>query len=352
MKSYKPYIAVLFIMVVYAGNALISKVAMIKGMSPLVFVVYRQAFATLTLAPLAYFSESGKGPPLSFSVLCKIFLVSLCGITSSLDLFYEGINYTSATFAAACTNAIPAITFVLAVLLRVETMSIKQVFGVAKVLGTIVGLCGAMVFAFVRGPPLKLMGWDRSGQGRVDVSSHGSGEWVKGSLMMFGANAAWSMWLILQGPIMRHYPSKLRLTALQCFFSFIQSGLFAILMDRNLSSWRIGWDLNLFSVAYCGIIVSGMTYWLQIWVIDKKGPVFLASFTPLSLVLTAIISAFMWKETIFWGRIWGALLLVVGLYSVLWGKNKEADNLIKAEEEANDEEKLKQPQPYIKEDTL
>nr|AFK36430.1 unknown [Medicago truncatula] len=46
-------------------------------------------------------------------------------------------------------------------------------------------------------------------------------------------------------------------------------------------------------------------------------------FTPLALVLTAIFSAIWWKETLFWGSIGGTVLLVLGLYSVLWGKNKE-----------------------------
>ena len=57
MEKHKPYIAVLFIQFVYAGMALLSKVAISKGMSPYVFVVYRQAFATLALSPFAIFDR-------------------------------------------------------------------------------------------------------------------------------------------------------------------------------------------------------------------------------------------------------------------------------------------------------
>lgn len=341
LDSHKAHLAALFIMLIYAGNALISKVAMLKGMNPFVFAAYRQAFASLVIAPFAYFLESGKAPALSFSLLCKIFLVSLCGITSSLDLYYKGINYTSATFAAACTNAIPAITFILAVLLRVESVSIKQMHGMAKLFGTLIGVCGAMVFAFAKGPPLKLLNPPSAPDSRCNTTTDS----IKGSFMILGANTFWSLWLILQGPLMKLYPLKLRLTALQCLFSCVQAAIIAIAMERNLSSWKLGWDVNLFSVAYCGVIVTGMTYWLQAWVIEKKGPVFLASFTPLSLVLTSIISTILWKETLYWGRIWGAILLVTGLYSVLWGKDREA----KIRGESHDEEKLKQEES--KEDT-
>ena len=57
MENYKPYVAMLFVQFVYAGMALFSKAAISKGMNSLVFVVYRQAFATVSLAPLAFFLE-------------------------------------------------------------------------------------------------------------------------------------------------------------------------------------------------------------------------------------------------------------------------------------------------------
>lgn len=57
IKSNKPYIGVLFIQFVYAIKALFAKAAIAKGMNPYVFVFYRQAFASLALAPFAFFLE-------------------------------------------------------------------------------------------------------------------------------------------------------------------------------------------------------------------------------------------------------------------------------------------------------
>ncbi|CAK9147371.1 unnamed protein product [Ilex paraguariensis] len=291
---------------IYAGMALFSKAAIAKGMNPTVFVAYRQAFATLALAPLAFCLER---------------------ITLSLNLYYVAMNYTTATFAAATTNTIPAITFVMAVVFRVESISIKQRHGMVKVLGTVLGVSGTLVFAFVKGPPLKL-NWYQPNQKEVpgpSMESNSNWELVKGSLIMLAANTAWSLWLIMQASVVKQYPAKLHLTTLQCFFSSIQSAVWAMVVERNISSWKLGWDINLFSVAYCGIIVTGITYWLQIWAIEKKGPVFTAMFTPLALIITAIFSAILWKEILHWGSICGAILLVGGLYCVLWGKNKEAE---------------------------
>ncbi|XP_040867716.1 berberine bridge enzyme-like 13 [Glycine max] len=77
----------LFIQFVYAGMGLLSKAAISKGMSPYVFVVYRQAFASVALSPFAFF-DSKKSAPLSCNLLCKLFLVSLVGYDMSLS------NYT------------------------------------------------------------------------------------------------------------------------------------------------------------------------------------------------------------------------------------------------------------------
>ncbi|KAH8509064.1 hypothetical protein H0E87_010998 [Populus deltoides] len=307
MENHKPYIAMLLVQFVYAGMALFSKAAIARGMNSFVFVVYRQAFASLSLLPFAFFLERKEAAPLSYGLLFKIFLVSLCGVTLSLNLYYIAINYTTATLAAATTNAIPAITFAMAALLRMESISIKHVHGIAKVLGSVIGVSGVLVIAFVKGPPIKFMNWHPANDhGQIQDSSKtccSREEWIKGTLLMISANTLWSLWLVLQGPIIKQYPAKLRLTTLQCMFSCIQSAFWAIAVERNPSSWKLGWDVNLLSVAYCGIVVTGITYWLQIWTIEKKGPVFTSMFTPFALIITAIFSAFLWKETFNWGRL-------------------------------------------------
>ncbi|KAB5557310.1 hypothetical protein DKX38_008219 [Salix brachista] len=337
VENHKPYIAMLLVQFVYAGMALFSKAAIARGMNSFVFVVYRQAFASASLVPLAFFLERKEAVPLSYGLLFKIFLVSLCGVTLSLNLYYIAINYTTATFAAATTNTIPAITFAMAVLLRMESISIKHVHGIAKVVGSVIGVSGVLVIAFVKGPAIKFMNWHPANDhDQIQDSSKTccSRELrIKGSLLMISANMLWSLWLVLQVPIIKQYPAKLRLTSLQCMFSCIQSAFWAIAVERNPSSWKLGWDANLLSVAYCGIIVTGITYWLQIWAIEKKGPVFTSMFTPLALIITAICSAFLWKETLNWGSVGGDVLLVCGLYCVLWGKKKDGGENVATNEQ-------------------
>ncbi|XP_065847264.1 WAT1-related protein At1g43650 isoform X2 [Euphorbia lathyris] len=176
---YKPYLAIMFMQCAFSGMALLSKAAISKGMSPFVFVVYRQAFASLALAPFAFFLERKTAPPLSHKILCKIFFVSFSGLTLSLNLYYVAMNNITATFAAASTNIIPAITFLMAVLLRMESISFKHWHGIAKILGSAIGVSGALVFAFVKGAPLTW--YDHHVQSSSSITCCSKRESIKGS---------------------------------------------------------------------------------------------------------------------------------------------------------------------------
>lgn len=54
---YKPVMAMIGMQLTYAGVALSTRAALLQGMSPSVFVFYRQGIATLVIAPIAYFAR-------------------------------------------------------------------------------------------------------------------------------------------------------------------------------------------------------------------------------------------------------------------------------------------------------
>ncbi|CAF2106704.1 hypothetical protein Bca4012_092381 [Brassica carinata] len=334
MMKHKANMAMVFVQIIYAGMPLLSKVAISQGTNPFVFVFYRQAFAALALSPFAFFLESAKSSPLSFILLLKIFMISLFGLTLSLNLYYVAIDNTTATFAAATTNAIPSITFVLALLFRLEAVTLKKSYGLAKVFGSMVGMLGALVFAFVKGPSLINHYSNTTIPNKAVPSTKNS---VKGSITMLAANTCWCLWIVLQSKVMKEYTAKLRLVTLQCVFSCMQTAVWAVAVNRSPSVWKIEFGLPLLSMAYCGIMVTGFTYWLQVWAIEKKGPVFTALYTPLALIITCIVSSFLFKETLYLGSVCGAFLLVCGLYIGIWGKTKEDEVQIYGEKQSQQE---------------
>ncbi|KAK4263355.1 hypothetical protein QN277_028778 [Acacia crassicarpa] len=59
------------------------------------------------------------------------------------------------------------------------------------------------------------------------------------------------------------------------------------------------------------------------WCVSKGGPVFVSVFIPLQLLFLAFVGSFFLNETLHLGSIIGGVLIVGGLYMVLWGKGKE-----------------------------
>ncbi|XP_016647436.1 PREDICTED: WAT1-related protein At5g64700-like [Prunus mume] len=91
---------------------------------------------------------------------------------------------------------------------------------------------------------------------------------------------------------------------------------------RNPISWRLEWNLQLSTIAYCGVVISALAYYLQTWCISYKGPVFTAMFSPLQVIIVALFSAISFAERLHFGSLIGAFLIIVGLYCVLWGKKE------------------------------
>ncbi|XP_010260948.1 PREDICTED: WAT1-related protein At5g64700-like [Nelumbo nucifera] len=327
MDGKKPYLVVILIQSIYAVTYILSKAAFNGGMNCFVFTFYRQAIATVFLVPVAVIFERKRAPSLSFMAFCKIFMLSLFGITLSLNLYGIGLVYTSATLLVATTNTLPVITILLAVLLRMETVKLRTFSGKAKVVGIILCMAGCASLAIYKGPYLKpLINTHllEHHNNEEDLSvSHTTRTWVIGCFLLLLANIAWALRLVFQDRILRDYPSKLLFTTLTCILGCIQSLVVAFCIERNPSQWQLHWDVGLLAVAYSGIVVTGVAYYLQTWCIEKKGPVFMAMSNPVSLIITTFSSYFLLGELISLGSVLGEILLVGGFYSVLWAKSKE-----------------------------
>ncbi|KAK6259020.1 EamA domain - like 9 [Theobroma cacao] len=340
MGSKKPFLVALLVHALSSGMILLSKAAFNMGMSTSVFVFYRQVAGTIFLVPFAMIFEGKNAKPLSLLTFCKIFMLALLGITLTLNLYGVALIYTSASLGAATINCIPVITFAFAVLLRqtahlhdglpcrMEKVTVKTVPGIAKVAGIMVCMAGVVTLAFYKGPVLQplchLHFQPHSGQDHHADGQGSSGKkWILGCFLLLVSCICWALWLVLQAQILKSYPSKITFTSIQCLSSAVQSFIVAIALERDPHQWKLGWNFRLLAVVYCGIFVTGIAYYLQAWVIATKGPVFHAVMTPSNLVMTILGSVFLLGETINLGSVLGAILLVISLYSVLWGKSKE-----------------------------
>lgn len=295
------HVAMLALQFGYAGFHVVSRLALNMGISKLVFPVYRNIIALCLLVPFAYFLEKKDRPQLTLNFVVQFFLLALCGITANQGFYLLGLDNTSPTFASAIQNSVPAITFAMAAALRIEKVRLDRRDGVAKVVGTLACVAGASVITLYKGPtifgpssggdkqlimqqlvagPELAMGLSKAVEGEMK-------NWTLGCVYLVGHCLSWSGWLVLQAPVLKKYPARLSVTSYTCFFGVIQFLIIAAFMERDADAWKFHSGSELFTILYAGFIASGVAFAVQIWCIDRGGPVFVAVYQPVqTLVVT------------------------------------------------------------------
>uniref|UniRef100_A0A8R7PVC4 WAT1-related protein n=1 Tax=Triticum urartu TaxID=4572 RepID=A0A8R7PVC4_TRIUA len=255
----KPYIAMICLQFGYAGMNVITKVSLNGGMSHYVLVVYRHAFATVSIAPFALIFERKVRPKMTWSSFLQIFVLALLGPVIDQNFYYVGLKYTGPTFACAMSNILPAMTFVMAFIFRMEKVDLRKVRCQAKVAGTVVTVAGAMLMTLYKGPLMR-MAWTSHGQahgGEAPAVDPTGREWFLGSLFIIIATLAWASLFILQAHTLKQYSAPLSLTTLICFVGTLQAIVVTLAMEHRPSVWTIGFDMNLLAAAYA---VSTLLY--------------------------------------------------------------------------------------------
>lgn len=323
LDDYKPAMVMVGLQFTYSGVAVSTRAAILQGMNPRVFVVYRQAIATLLIAPLAYFTRRKKSTiGLGWKSFWLIFLASFIGVTLNQNVYFEGLYLASSSVGSAMSNLVPAVTFVMAAAVGLEKVNIRSLRSIAKILGTIFCVSGAIAMALLKGPKLLNAAFLPS----VSIFSSGGGDnWLLGCLFLFGNCFCWSFWLIIQVPVSANYPDHLLLSGWMCFMATIQSAILALFLERDVEVWNMHSYLELGCCFYAGVIGSGLTFFAQSWCISKRGPLYSAMFNPLNTVIVAIFASIFLHEEIYLGSVVGAFGVILGLYVVLWGKAKDLE---------------------------
>ncbi|CAN1272772.1 WAT1-related protein At3g28050 [Linum perenne] len=296
-----PFSVMVFMECINVGLNTLFKAATMEGMSYHVFVVYAYAIAALVLLPAPFFSHRSRVlPPLSFPILCKIGLLGVIGSTSQI-MGYTGINYSSPTLASAISNLTPAFTFILALLFRMEKVSVRRTSSRAKVMGTIVSIAGAFVVTFYKGSVITTAGTSQS------VQLHNRSFQIKTS----------QNW-VLGGFFLTLFFYNLVVSIVAAVVALITEG-------TSSSAWILRPNVALASVFCSGLLGSCLNNSVHTWALRIKGPVFVAMFKPLSIVIAVAMGVMFLGDTLYLGSLIGAAIISIGFYTVMWGKAQEEE---------------------------
>ncbi|XP_047340444.1 WAT1-related protein At1g09380 [Impatiens glandulifera] len=310
----------------FAGMNIFSKLAMDSGMNPYIHVAYRQIFAFFSIAPLAYLFERNTRPAMTRPIILEIFLSSIFGATLNQTLYFVGLQNSTPTIACAISNILPALTFLLAAAFGLEKVGMKSLAGYAKVFGTLTCVGGAMFLSFYHGNILLGKSTFHFSSISLHNDHHGS-NFLSGPLLIMASTLAWAVWFIIQTRISEKYPAPFTSSSIVCFMASIQCIIIGLCFDRNPSSWSLAMPIRAFSSIYAGVVCTALAFCLMSWCIQKKGPLYVSVFSPLLLVIVAALSWILLEEKLYMGTVLGSVLIVLGLYMVLWGKKKEMLNV-------------------------
>ncbi|XP_027152926.1 WAT1-related protein At3g28050-like isoform X3 [Coffea eugenioides] len=285
-KQVVPLVAMVSMECTNVGLNTLFKAATVKGMSHHVFIVYSYALAAaLLLLPSTFFFINRSNsrldlPPLKFSILSKIFLLGLIGM---------------------------------------EKLAFRSSSSRAKVLGTVLSISGAFVVTLYNGPRIKL-------RNTIPIPQHlhtAQSNWKLGGLFLTAEYILVPMWYIVQAQIMKEYPAEITVVFFYNLFVSILAAFAGIFMEPDLSRWKIRPNMALASIVCSGIFGSFLNNTIHTWALRLKGPVYVAMFKPLSIVIAVAMGVIILGDALYLGSILGATVIALGFYTVMWGKTKE-----------------------------
>ncbi|KAJ7531879.1 hypothetical protein O6H91_14G062900 [Diphasiastrum complanatum] len=347
----------------------ITKVAFISGMHPIVLSLYRDLVALLVLLPATYYFEKNNPLKLSFSVLARLFLLGCtwslslrlrplprhhihtytqkipgpsnmflykCRIFGSQLLLFAGITFTSAEFSAAMQPCIPVFIAIIAITFRVDKVNWCKRDGQAKVAGIVICCSGAAVMALYRGPSIFKSKQDPGGLTMNSASPTSSSLWMLGSLTSGEDVARWrfgALCLIgnclcmaasinIQAPLLKEFPSPVSVTAYSYAMGAMLMGFAGIFLVEEKGAWSLSWDVNLLAVIYNGMVASALNFGLMTWCVKRVGPLFVASYIPIQPIMAAVFASIFLGSQIYQSSLIGTSLIFVGLFLVSWAQEE------------------------------
>ncbi|XP_042499844.1 WAT1-related protein At5g40240-like [Macadamia integrifolia] len=307
----------------------LSKAAMVRGMGHFVFVYYN-ALATLILLP-SFLLRRNKRPPLTFSILCRFFLVGLISYYLLICAF-SGISLSSLTLAAVLGNLVPTFTFVLAIIFRMERVDLRRGSSRARVMGTIASVGEAFIVTLYKGPPIMMI-IHRTPAAALDpsvphllnhhyFSEPSSSNWVLGGFFIVLSCIFSALQNILQLTTVKEYRDETTLVFFYCLFGTIQCAVVSLFIEREMSAWILRTRIELIAILYSVIFNIGFIGVLT-WCLHKKGPIYAAMYKPLGIVSAVIMGVILLGDVLHIGSVIGAVIIVLGFYDVMWGQAKE-----------------------------
>jgi drug/metabolite transporter (DMT)-like permease len=281
-------ILLLLALLIWAGNALIGRMAPDAHVPPIGLNFWRWTVALIVLSPFAWLKLQAQVPLFrKHWLLCTMF--GLAAVTGFNAALYIGLQYTTVVQGTLIMGALPAMVLIAARLFLSQPISARQLAGV------LISIAGIIVIVS-RGD------WQTLTHLRLNI----------GDLWILFAVALWTAQIVL----IRFLPRGMDLLAFQVV-SFA-AGLIAALpfyLHETASGHPMPLTVHaLISIAYTGLVASalGVTFWnMGALRVGAKHAGYLGNLYP---VFSATLGIAVLGEPFHWYHGVGAAVVFAGIY--------------------------------------
>ncbi|KAK4488851.1 hypothetical protein RD792_004641 [Penstemon davidsonii] len=316
------------------GLTIMANTAMARGMSPFVFVVYTNALATIILLPYSYFYDRDRSdePFFTWPFLLRVFLLGLIGVTIAQNLAFVGLSYSSPIVACGMANQMPALSFILGIILRITKFDWKSCGTQARIIGTLISLMGAISITLYKGPTIRnhsspsMFLQATAAPPRLLVFTSPHENWVLGCTLFAASSVTLTIWNIIQVGTVKMCSQVMKIVAFYSLFGTILSAFVALYMERDVSAWRLELNFELMVIVLTAIFSSLIRSNIQLWCTRLKGPYFVPIFKPFGIPWASTFGSLLFADTFHYGSMMSAFICGVGYYTVLWGQIKDDEN--------------------------
>lgn len=272
----------------FLGSTFISGKILSQIFPPLTCAFLRFSVATIFLFLFIY-RKNGYIPSCNFKNLIIIFLLSLIGIVGDNFLFFSGLRIIQAN-RGAIIIALGPISILL-----FSSIIFKEQLTRFKILGISLSVIGAVIVI-----------------SKGDLSIIFQGNIGMGELYMLGCVFSWTVFTLLGKRIMEMISPVIVLAYASLIATFIL--LYPVILEGKiilLFRWNI---LIILSVLALGLLGTALAYNWYYEGINRIGPSRSGAFINLVPIFGAVLSTIIFKEEITASFVFGAFLVLAGVY--------------------------------------
>eukprot|EP00256_Glycine_max_P035832 XP_006582505.1 WAT1-related protein At1g70260 [Glycine max] len=288
MSEVLPFIIMVIMEGWTIGLTIFAKTAITNGMSPLVFIVYTNALATIILFPCSFLThqeDRKERPSFTFSLFMRFLFLGFIGKTE-MNLRSPGMQ--------------------------------------VQLIGILVSIMGAVVAEFFKGPLVRPSSHDhlKHANKQYLVFSSTPEFWVLGGALLAASFFSLSIFNLFQKETVERYPEPMKVLSYSNLLGTILSAIVSWIVEREINVWKIKRNKDLILIVLTALVGGVIRPNIHVWFTRIKGPLYVPLFKPFGIAFATTFALCFFSNSLHYGSVIGTTTLGMGYYTVMYGQIK------------------------------